>query len=380
MIPQDLDYLFPQAAYAFFFTFLFFWLALSLFNYRQKFLTSFTNISLLKQMVYPRSSLLYWLKMAAFILAWIFCLIALMQPQGNAHYPKETINPVAAKSEILGKQRKKSHDVILLIDTSASMNVQDGEVTKSRLVFAQELADQLISHLTGERVSLIAFNSGIVSLSPATTDYLFVRLLLKQIKINEGERSGTNFFNLLTALQEKFAQAVPSTLKTFILLSDGGDTSIESLEAAHKTKKIASLVTLLAPLEKINSQIFTVGIGSSMGGEIPQIIYQGKAVVSHLQEELMRALAKEGKGHYFSAYNDSQIDLSQTLAQLIKQGTSEVEESASLTVLKATNKKIFDLYYQLPLGLALLLLAFSFLWPDTVVKNNFHQSKGKSKK
>ena len=89
MIPQDLTYDFPQAAFAFFLVFLFpvlFWV---LFSDRKETLNRLAEPSILSQIMVPRSPTIFWMKALALGIIWILAVAAFMQPKGNAHYPEE---------------------------------------------------------------------------------------------------------------------------------------------------------------------------------------------------------------------------------------------------------------------------------------------------
>lgn len=209
MIPQDLTYDFPQAAFALFIGFLLLWLFWILFNYRKEILTTFADPSVLTKIMMPRSTKTYWMKAFAAIGTWLLCVLALMQPKGNAHYAEESLNlPEQSKQnnipeEQLVKIRKRAHEVIFLIDASASMSVPDSR-SRTRLDFAKEIADQIVTLFNGETGSLYAFTSQTIPLSPSTSDYLFLRLMMRQIQINEEGTVGTNIIEALSEMQKVF--------------------------------------------------------------------------------------------------------------------------------------------------------------------------------
>lgn len=107
MIPADLHYLWPQGVYLLLCVgvFLFcFWL---LFLYRQRVSRVLSTPSLLKSLLIPRASSIYWIKVGAGCLSWTLITLAVMQPQGNGHY-------LTKKSASKGDTplRRKAHEVI----------------------------------------------------------------------------------------------------------------------------------------------------------------------------------------------------------------------------------------------------------------------------
>jgi Ca-activated chloride channel family protein len=338
-----------------------------LFNYRRRILDQFAKPTILLQTLLPRSTATFWAKSAALACAWTLGTLALMQPQGNAHYPEENLTEKAKPGEQqLVPIKRRAHEVIVLVDASASMATVDTRPGVSRLDYAKDIADQIIRRLDGQSASLYAFTSSVIRMSPPTWDYIFVRLMLREIHINEGETSGTNIFEAMAYMRDRFLKISSTKLKTLILLSDGGDTRIESLSGAPRREAIQTLVNLLGDPQNQSLRLYTIGLGSLKGGEIPKLIYEGHPVHSALQEDLLRELARRGRGTYFSANDNTALSISQDLAIAMQQDPPFLEEATALKALGQGGKqKIYDAYYQIPLSLALILLAFVLLWPDT---------------
>ena len=208
MIPQDLHYGF-FSAYIFLFVVLMlgaqFWF---LYHYRKKALYMYSSNENLKKLLTERSKIIYFFKAILFCLSWILITYALMQPQGNGYYPN--IAETKKKDNLKEAFKLKAHDVIFLIDASASMSVHDTISGKSRLEFAKEIADEIASSLKGENAALYAFTSTATKMSPPTPDLFFVRMMLRQLSINEGGVTGTDFLKSLEKIREKHKDAYRS--------------------------------------------------------------------------------------------------------------------------------------------------------------------------
>lgn len=374
MIPQDLTYHLPEAAPAFFIAIFLPWLFWFLASWRLDSLDQFASSDVLNKILLPRSSKIYWLKAAACFFAWILAVAALMGPEGNAHYPEETLSSSNEQKNELAKVRRKGHEVIFLIDASASMSVPDSRTGATRLDSAKEIADQIVSRLTGESGALYAFTSETIQLSPLTYDYLFLRLMIRQIKINEGDIPGTDIANALEFMKNKYYSKVDSKLKTLILLTDGEDTHLESLQGPEKERVTETLLKLIEDPEKNHLRVYTIGLGSLEGGEIPNLSYEGKKIHSALNEELLRKIARKGRGVYYPAREYTSIQLSKELIQSMGQDSPFYQEEALVRSYSANagDNRVYSLYYQIPLALALILLSFILVWPDAV------QAKGKT--
>lgn len=362
MIPFDLHYLIPQAGYLLPLVLL--WLILFAITYwrRQTLLESLGSMSI------RRTTFLFSSKALLFAAAWSLALIALMQPVGNGHYP-EGKAPHPEKGHVSFK--RKAHDVILLLDASASMAVTDTREGKSRLSYAKEVAAELLAKFNGENAALYAFTSQIDKISPLTMDYLFIRMMLADVAINEGGSGGTNLVEAVSAMRQRYFAKPAPLMKTLIVLSDGGDTAIESLQGSGRTQAIDSLAALVNNSEQLQLRVFTIGFGSARGGIVPGVTNQGQPVQAVLQENVLRALSQRGRGAYYSSNDMSAIALADDLYKRINQDPQYYDENQKLTNnsllqnLIRSSALIYDPFYQWPLALALALLMFAIGLPDT---------------
>ncbi len=358
----DLYYNFPQAAYLLFFVLLFLALFWFFYQYRHHKLSLYAEESRLSELLIPQTGINYWMKTAGYCLAWVFLCLAVMQPKGNARYPE---NPSAQKpSHSVNTLHMQPHEVIFLIDASASMSVLDGRLSQSRLDNAKDVADQVMANLQGQSGSLYAFTSSVSKLSPPSMDYLFMRMMLSNLAINEGAVSGTDLKASLKYIQDNYL--IPSTpsIKTLVIISDGEDNHLEELKGSDREKYIQDVVDLLGNPEKEKLHVFTIGVGTEKGGEIPKLTYEGKSVTSHLNEDILKALSEKGNGRYYSGQEYAAVDIAKDLYSHIAK--EDVFAPTSLTTSSASKENlIYDLYYQFPLGLAIILLALTVLWPTT---------------
>lgn len=369
MIPADLVFGFPLAAYALCIVPLLGILFWSLFAFRRSFLGRWESPEVSAAVVVERSKVVYWTKAAAMIGAWIFGVFALMDPKGHLHYPEERLVP-AEKKEGEGKSgailKRRAHEVIFLIDASASMAIPDGWGGETRLANAKDIADLIAGGLEGETASLYAFTAVPIQLSPSTTDYLFLRLMLRQIEVNEGGESGTNLMNALKEIRSKDLTAPSPKLRTLIILSDGGDTTWEALRGLEREKWMKDFTDLIPNPETFHLRLFTVGMGSLKGEVVPNVLYNGSPVIAKLEESPLRALSRKGRGEYFRAGSIPPTAIARDILELMRRDSPFLEES---NVLRPYSKKdeelaVYDLYYQAPLFIALLFLAYALFWPD----------------
>ncbi len=81
---------------------------------------------------------------------------------------------------------------------------------------------------------MYAFTSELTSLVPPTLDYLFARIMLGELHINEGDVGGTLFAPVLEQLKNKILQDKSAYAHTIILFSDGEDNDVYKNQTPSK--------------------------------------------------------------------------------------------------------------------------------------------------
>lgn len=343
-------YSFPQMGYLLLLILPILYLFRSLFSYRQKVLASLVNSSHVSQLSTRYSRLSFWIKGLTICLIWSFACLALMEPQGNFKYITDS------------KKDKQGwvipQDLIILIDASASMAAMDTRTGKSRLDTAKEIAGELIGRLNGQNGSLYAFTSDLSSLSPPTLDYLFLALALRGLSINEGGTAGTDFAFALESLKKRFWGLPSNKEYTLVILSDGEDTVLETLRGEERSKARDKILSPLKNALESHLRVFTIGIGSAAGAQLSGLELQGNQVTTRLHEELLKDMSLIGRGKYFSAASSSTLEIMQALLEEFQSNLVQAEKRQHPLLEQQKNENIsYNLYFQIPLGIALLLLA-----------------------
>lgn len=365
MIGRDLYFDYPLAVLLMPIVIILILFMLSLYHYRKKSIDLYCNPRHLSQLVFPRSGALTLIKNIAWTLAWIFGCLALMGPKGNLTYSNASSPEAQAESKI---PKRRPHDIIFMVDTSASMNVLDARNGVSRLEDGKEIMEEFVSLLDGQNVGLDVFTAELSTIVPPTPDYLFMRLIIKEIFVNEGYTEGTNLEKSFLTLKEKTFIKPSSKLYSLIVFSDGGDNKLEELHGEAKKERVAQILAALPNAEAFNLRIFTIGLGSAKGGQIPNVVHQGKPVTSTLEPDILKQIAKKGRGSYYQASEWSAWNLAHALMRQIDQADPINEIDTGVSGERKTlghDERVYDLYYQIPLGFALLLLLLGYYLPDT---------------
>ncbi len=318
-----------------------------LFRYREKWLSSFASQNVLKVVLIKRSKRNAILKALLFIVAFTFATLALMGPK--------KIKDTQSVSEF--------EDVAFLIDVSASMGVKDVKgpdgIGQERLQFAKNVVGQVIEPLAGKSLSLYAFTSSLIEVVPPTTDSLFLRLMLSRLHVDEEETFGTD---LQVALEGAITNAQESFHKkiAIILITDGGDTLLQTAKEADIAARKEQILKSLSHLQEI--YLITLAIGSKEGGLVPNVTYQNKQVVSALEEKLIKEISAKASGKYIASEGKSMA----TVAEEVTIAVRDFFEKGSA---KQDNNYIsYQDHFQIPLLIAIAALLLLFTLPDTRIK------------
>jgi Ca-activated chloride channel family protein len=354
MLWRGIDFLWVQAAWLLPLVFLIAGGYALLERYRRKNLEAFGDPHVLNVVAVERSPVLFWAKVVLLCIVWICGVAAVMMPRGNPHLPGAAPEAKKSPSQTIESQRR--HDIVFVVDVSASMGVADnGQGDSARLSVAKEIVDSVISRLKGENVALEAFTSQALPIIPLTTDYLFTRLMLRGLTINEGETAGTDMLKAVESVGPIFEKTPSTVAKTLVLLSDGEDTT-------EQKEQLEAIKTAADALKNSDVRLITVGLGSLEGKKVPDVQYKGKPVVSSQKPQLLQAMASP------RSYYDGDLDSSLVIAQKIGKdidGRTIVRSVQGMTI-QSSEVLDYDHYFQYPLAIALAALSLFLVIPDTL--------------
>ena len=251
---------------------------------------------------------------------------------------------------------RKGTDVVVVLDTSASMRAAD--VTPSRFVLARQAALSLLSRLPEDRVALVACEGDAQVLVPLTLDAAAAALFLEALEPGVGTIPGTSLAAGIQAAAELFP-AGPSGSRQCVVISDGEDLEGGVDDAAAKAKKEGIVVhTVLVGAEK-GAPVPEYDVAGRMTGY--KVDAGGAPVLSHANADLLRKLAAVTGGS-FSKVSPGRTDLDGAAREIDRAARRPLDEAV------LTNRPE---RYQLPLAIgvvaaALLLVgrpAIRFPWP-----------------
>lgn len=191
----------------------------------------------------------------------------------------------------LREVRRKGLDIVLCVDTSRSMLVED--VKPNRLARARREVRGLLDRLQGDRAALLAFAGSVRRVAPLTHDRSTLAAFVEDLSVDENLVGGTN---LGSAIDEAL-QLLDGRLgahEVIVLITDGEDLEGAGLEAAQRATEQGI-------------RVFIVGMGTEGGGKIPDgrrgfvRDETGSEVISVLAGASLEAIAGQTDGAYISS-------------------------------------------------------------------------------
>ncbi len=328
----------------------------SLWRYRKKIQERFGAVEIINKIAPLRNETFFWLRLLCIAQCFFFGTLALMQPVLHLPQEKTAADEGEGKTALL----QESYDeVVFMVDVSSSMSAQDGGDHNARLSRAKEIVEAVVEHLGGVNISLYGFAGTAENEVPQTMDYLYFRILLEGLRLNDTHVAGTNFSALIDEMQKKYLKTKVQKKTRCILLTDGEDTTIIDFGAQEKRKAEMLLAERLADFKKAGIIWDVVGLGSGSPSVIPGIVHESNPVYSTMQTEFIKMLAIGAGGHY---YFDNSLSLARIVDGLIA-NTTRIEKGSQEDSKEGEPVAPLVGY---PLFAAFLFLALAIIFPERI--------------
>ena len=202
-------------------------------------------------------------------------------------------------------------DIVLLIDVSESMRIED--FTPNRLEAAKKVAKAFTTGRFQDRIGIVVFSGEAFSKAPLTTDYALISSYIEEIDFKIIEKGGTAIGSALAVGTNRLRES-DSQSKVIILLSDGDNTAgnINPITAA----KIAHAYGI---------KLYTIGIGKE--GKVPygrDMWGRRQYLDNTLDEGTLREIASVGTGKFFRASNNKTLE--RVFAEINRLEKTEIKE------------------------------------------------------
>jgi Ca-activated chloride channel homolog len=307
----------------------FFWWSMRV---RQKLMAQFIQARLLPGLIAGVSSTRQKIRAGLILAAIIFFIIALARLQWG-YYQEEV--------------PQKGLDIIVGIDTSKSMLAAD--ISPNRLARAQLAALSLMQEAKSDRLGVVAFSGTAFLECPLTADGGAFQQSVEALNVNTISEGGTSLAEAIRTAARAFKEG--DNYRVLVLFTDGEDNDQGAAEAAKAAAKDGL-------------RIFTVGIGTAAGellqyrdqnGNIEYIRdSQNNVVKSHLNEALLRQIAADSDGAYYS------LSGANTMEALYQRSLAPLPKSESK---EAFVKRPYERYHW-PLLIGIILLIAEMFFPE----------------
>lgn len=293
-------------------------------KYYSKEMLKFSSLSFFSNKTGIRTKLLI-IPDILILLGLFLVIFALARPQSSSKYETFQANGI---------------DIMLVMDTSTSMEAIDPTVNISRIQSAKNQAKEFILKRVNDRMGIVVFSSLAFTQCPLTLDkdalINFVDLINTKITKADGTAIGDALATAVNRLSK-----VESKSKIVVLLTDG----------ANNRGEISPMTA--AQLAKDNDiKVYTVGIGSDKDYYEIEDLFWGKRQVqaqgNDLDENLLKEIAAKTDGEYFSAQTSK--DLYRAFSSIDKLEKTTVEHTKSVNYNEQFMKFLFVAFFILILG------------------------------
>lgn len=268
---------------------------------------------------------LFLLKYSALVLL----ILALARPQTSFRQTERTTSGV---------------DIMMVLDVSASMNIED-LAERPRIDVAKDTMEDFIKGRQNDRIGFVMFSGEPLTLAPPTLDYGLVLRALHQASIGvlkDGTAIGDGLAVAVSHLRASQAKS-----RVIILLTDG-DNNLGQVDPATAGELAAGY----------GIRVYTIAIGRDGRVKMP---FRHKGIFGNtittyqwlenaLNPELLQLISKTTQGKFYRVTDES------ALSGVFKE-IDQLEKSD----FKSKEKVRYDDIYQKPLLLGLFLLLMTLL-------------------
>lgn len=212
--------------------------------------------------------------------------------------------------------KRQGIEVMIALDISNSMLAED--VAPNRLDRAKQMLSKMIDNMTDDKVGLVVFAGEAFTQLPITCDYVSAKMFLNTISPDLIKTQGTAIGDAINTSIRSFGSEQSEAGRAIILLTDGENHEDDAEAAAKKALELGI-------------KTFVVGIGKTEGSPIPmpgtgafRKDREGNVVVSRLNEDMCRQIAKAGNGMYVHCDNTNTA-MRAIQKELDTLATSEIE-------------------------------------------------------
>ena len=269
---------------------------------KKKAIEEFGNPELLATLMPLQSYKRETMKFVMVLIALFFVIIGVAGPQFGSK---------------LQQVKREGVELIIALDVSNSMMAED--IKPNRLAAAKQAISRMTDKLSNDKVGLIVFAGDAYVQLPITTDYSSAKLFLSGITTDIVPIQGTAIGNAIDLAANSFTPETEAS-KAIIVITDGENHQDDAVAAAKAAREKGIYV-------------HTIGMGLPQGAPIPEQggsgqymkDGQGNVVISKLDENTLREIAKAGEGLFVRA-SSTNVGLNTLLDEINRMDKTLLEE------------------------------------------------------
>lgn len=212
--------------------------------------------------------------------------------------------------------KRQGIEAVIALDISNSMMAED--VAPCRLDRAKQILSKMIDDMVDDKIGLVVFAGEAYTQLPITCDYVSAKMFLNSITPDLIKTQGTAIGAALNTAIQSFGGEETDASRVIILITDGENHEDDAVAVATRAKEQGI-------------KVLVVGIGKPEGAPIPipgtnnfRKDRQGNVVVSRLNEDMCREIAKAGNGIYVRCDNTNTA-MRALQKEIDTLGTTEIE-------------------------------------------------------
>jgi Ca-activated chloride channel family protein len=236
-------------------------------------------------------------------------------------------------------------DIMLLLDTSSSMQAQDFK-PRNRLHVAKRVIADFVAMRNADRIGLVVFAAQAITQCPLTLDHAILTKLVDQVDfgmLEDGTAVGVALATACNRLKDSEAKS-----RIVVLLTDG-----------RNNMGLISPITAAEVAKSLDIKVYTIGVGTR--GPVPVPVDDplfGRRLVPmemKLDEETLQQIANLTEGEYFRATDKEEL-------MKIYERIDELEKTIIETQSFVSYTDKFSLFIAPALALLLIQLLLGELW------------------
>ncbi len=250
---------------------------------------SYSSLSFIKSLPPTLRTRFRWLPVLIYAAGLSAMIFALARPQ---------------RADTKVKKNVEGIDIILTLDISDSMAIEDMEPFKNRIDAAQNVLMNFVKGRPNDRIGYVVFMGEAYTRVPLTLDH---PLLVKSISETYPSRNIKDGTAIGSALATAVGRLKDSTAKSrVIVFATDGESNSGTIDPE----------TALEIAKGYGMRIYTIGIGKDGESRLPiqtldafgRKVTRYQAIHSSINEELLGKMASETGGKYFRATDGHALD------------------------------------------------------------------------